>query len=508
MSFLRTDIEIQEADVPYALDLLRRINELKPQGRKLDDYFREGNRSYFAFLQFYLYSQCRIFSQFKNYKKYADTKKAHYGWLSEVIIFSVHLLFLAVTALELLRISISPPRVVTFTSDFLDSQTQINPRLRNVHAYFKKHKISYTEVLHVTTLKNFIINCLRRHRPSVYYEALEFIARFRPLPYTYHKKLQELEDVKLDTFNNEEKPLVRSLLREAVKRFYVYQRLVSILRRFLRYSGVELYISVDDPRYLYELLAACREENIPTHVFQHSNYDYLTGLFTISPEQYIFPDHYYTWNRYWEKRVVEISSFFALHKAAIKIGGCSFANKTAKPQIRATNNFTGPNIKVLVPFEVSLRSDHIREYMKLFLSDGRIEVLFLLRGTVAQITRQMQIDKYFETELQNSPHLHVMEPEQRKEALEQSDVVAGVYSGFLDESIELGIPIAVFKTNFVNVNRLDKDDLASLIDLETGSIYKQLFRAAKTDQALLRERCRRVGEGEMDINETLRQILN
>ncbi len=80
-------------------------------------------------------------------------------------------------------------------------------------------------------------------------------------------------------------------------------------------------------------------------------------------------------------------------------------------------------------------------------------------------------------------------------AIGKADVVAGVYSGFLDEVIEMGLPVCVLDTEYVNINRLDKDDLAILVEMKNNGIFEKLRSAKSTSSEVLQERKNRISEG-------------
>ncbi|MCF7815426.1 MAG: hypothetical protein K9M10_00545 [Candidatus Pacebacteria bacterium] len=496
-----------EPNKHYAIDLLTRINALQHNGKDISLAFIEGKYSRWAFQQFFLLSQIEEFSKTKDFSNYIKRRKPRYGTISIffVILFEVVTVFF--TILQIMYVRIHRPRVITFSSDFLDASTHLNPRLRNIYSYFHAKNISYVEILHVTTVRNFLINIWKRGGLSIYLEAFNTVSR----AWTFVSRKTNADDfvkeLDLQNIHEDERKFVEYLIAEAVEKIQVAKINSVIIQAFLRFSGVREYVSADDFRYIPELLLACEREHIPSYVFQHSNFGYLTGMYLLPPQIYIFPLIFFTWNAYWKRRIKEISPFFSEYGSRIEIGGRSFTPAQPVQVIRKKLDSTRDSISVLIPYEVSVSRDQIIPYTSQLLGDSRIRIFFVLRGTIDQIDYGMQLDKYFTSEHQKSPQLVVVEPSGRQGAVENCNVIAGVYSGFLDESIETGVPICVFMTDFLTVNRLDEDNLASTIDYVQGNIYDQLRSACMTPDHILSERRERVHSGTVDIRKTLQRIL-
>lgn len=495
-----------EQDRQYALKLLVQLNALTRDGTLIGDCFQQDGYSGWAFQQFFLFDQLQTFSAIRDLDRYRAFRSPRHGILSWVGLRALDVFLVFATGIEMLAARLQRPEVMLFSSDFLDANALPHPRMRNIHTYLADRHVPYTEIMHLTTVRSLFKNIGKRRRLGIYLEAFVSLARLRHVIGGRSAAERFVAKVDLNGFGGAEREFVRLILIEAVERVRISRTSASLVRAFFRFIGVRCYVSVDDFRFIPELLLACEEVGIPSYVFQHSNFGYLTGVFSLPAHMYIFPTVFFTWNAYWLKRIPEISPFFAHYAGRIRIGGRSYtpAAPVYAPRALAPDK---KSLSVLVPYEVSVRKDQVDSYMDALLADTRITVLFLLRGTVEQIDYAMQLDKYFRPEHRASPRLVVIEPAGRAEALRTCDAVAGVYSGFLDESIESGVPVCVFATNFPVVNRLDEDGLATLVDRARGDLYNQLLQAYRTPAAVLEERRERVTVGTGDIRAILDSLI-
>ncbi len=496
-----------EPDRRYIVDFVSRINALEIEGRNINSIFQEGNaHSWWAFQQFFIFTQVEWFSSAGDIEKYFAEQKLRHGVISRILVASFYLLVIFATVVAVIGARLRNSRVVTFSSDFLDASPLPNPRMRNIYLFLHENNISYVEILHITSMSSFFKNICRRKTLSIYLEAFYIFAQVYNLFKRRSQMREIVENFDLSEFIGSEKKLAHFILEQAILRIEMSKTSVFLFQKLLRFLNAKNFLSVDDFRYIPELILACEHEKVHTHVFQHSNFGFLTGVFTLPPASYVFPSTFYTWSTYWQKRIQEISPFFAYYGKRILTGGRSFTPAQPTQIVRAAAVGKKNPLVVLVPYEVSVSKNQISPYMGALLSDPRIHVLFLPRGTIDQIDRSSQIEKYFDGKYWDSPQLRIIETSRREEAMRNCDLVAGVYSGFLDESLETGVPVCVFKTDFMNVNRLDTDNLATLIDLEKGDMYSQLLAAYHTPDDVLQERRKRVSEGVVDIKETLRKI--
>ncbi len=498
---------VKAPDRRYTVDLLAKVNSLMSDGKPLREYFMRGAYSLWSMQQFYLFTQIEIFSKSKNFSSYVDEITPRHGIISRLRLGFFDAIVVLVSGIGVVAARFGAPVVLIFSSDFLNASPFPNPRLRTIYVALKERSVLFVELFHITTMAAFFRNIIRYRRVGMYREAVATLARLTSSLGARRKAQRLVATLDLRLFTEEEQDFVRSLIIKTVLRAEESRSSIPMFRALFRFLGVTTYLSVDDFRYIPELMIACEEAGIPTYVFQHSNFGYLTGLFTEPPSVYVFPTMYYTWNRYWLRRVQEISPFFAAHQERIQVGGRSFTPATPMTVQRSMAEGDKNPLVVLMPCEVTTTSHQVMPYVDAMLTDGRIQILLMLRGSVEQINAEMQVTKYVPEAQRHSPQLILMESSQRDEALRQCDVVAGVYSGFLDETLETGLPVCILKTDFININRLDTDNLATLIDIDKGDVYTQLLGAYHTPDWVLKERRDRVSAGAGDINTTLERIV-
>lgn len=493
-------------DMRFVVDLVGRINALQKDGKELHHHFMEGKYSLWSFEQYFLVSQIKAYSKSKKFPVYKKKRTPRRGVLGYIASFCFNIIVCVVTLIGVLSIFFRRIEVVTFSSDFLNADKRPTPRLRNIYNFFDAEHVSFIEILHVTSVSSFFKNLPKRSHPGVYFEGFSILANILTFIERRDARNRILQGVDLRSMSEDETKLVRLLLTEAADRIVSLRMTTILYSYFLKWTGADAFVAVDDFRYVPDIMLACERVDIPTHIFQHSNFGFLPGMYLLPSEMYIFPTKFYTWNKYWERRVKEVSAYFNHYADRIEIGGRSFSPLQPPLVERAEPTGEKTTIKVLIPYEVSLRSDYIAPYIEAMLKDERITILFVLRGTIDQIDPTMQVNQYVPEALRGNPRFVVMSPMDREKAIRACDVIAGVYSGFLDESVETGVPIAIFKTPFINVNRLDTDDLAGLIDLEKGDVFLQFVKAYEIPNATLADRRRRVTEGTKDITQTLRTI--
>lgn len=494
-------------DIRYTVELIKKINTLTKDGIQLSTYFHEDAYSLWSFQQSFLVTQVKEYSTTRNFNTFIKRRISRLGLLGSLFKAGFNTIVIGITLLGVASTFFRKITVVTFSSDFLNADKKPTPRLRNIYNFFEKEKVSFIEILHITSTRSFFKNLPQRSHLGVYFEAFTLCAYIGTL-FSRRRIIQKfIQGMDFSSFEGEEKRFVQYVVREAVLKIVVQKNSVVLLEWFFKLVRAKAFVSVDDFRYVPLLMLACERVSTPTHVFQHSNFGWLPSMYLLAPDAYIFPTKFYTWNTYWTLRVKEISPYFNHYASRISVGGRSFTPLQPPVVERDEPTKEKESIKVLIPYEVSLTSEYIQPYIEQMLSDTRITILFVLRGTIDQIDHTMQIHQYVPVRERGNPRFVVVDPKNRENAIRACDVIAGVYSGFLDESVETGVPICIFETPFFYVNRLDTDNLASLIDISKGDLFEQFVTAYKTPNTILKKRRERVTEGSMNIDVTLAKIV-
>jgi len=492
-----------DVDIQYSINFLKRVNGLKIGNTPINDFLLRGEHSLWSIQQYFLLSHIKEFSVSKNFDVFRQTREIDVSLLTRMNIVVVNTFILMISFLAIMKLYICRPRILIFCSDILKHGTKFNPRLFVTLNTLEEEGERYLEIVHTVGGRKVITNFLKFRRLVFYFESTHILYSLLHGTREKRKDREIIETIDLDSFETFEKDFVRHLLEEAFENVRISEFKTSMLERILAHGSIRSFISIDDVRYINEILIACKKCGILSYIFQHSNFDYLIGLENLPPQSYVFPDIFLVWNSYWLHRVPEISSVYALYKDRLQIGGRQYSFTpgacTPPPHENKTQCIT-----VLIPYEVNVTREHVRPYMKALLQNEKIEVYFLMRD---DFEKKLQKEKYFSaTEIQN-PRLHLVSSQEKATALAQSDVVAGVYSGFLDESIEMCKPVAILKTDYPTINQLDNSGLAVCIDLGEGALFEQLRILQGTTQNILRERRERFTVGGGDPRRSVLEII-
>ncbi len=494
-----------EVDIAYSLNFLRKINNLTINGKSIDTHFVENEYSLWSFQQFFLLAQIKEFSKYKNYEKYVSVSGKAVPLLKKIKALLMDILMLTVSFCAILKMYFCRPKVLLFCSDILKANTRFNPRIYNLFLVLERERIPYIEIIHTVGGMKLLTNLLSLRRLVIYSES------FNILSLLFKKNRERIDDYKiiqginLDAFNELERPFVLSLLKSAFDNVHISKFKIKLLRRVFKLNNFHSFVTIDDVRHTNEIIVACKEEGILSCLYQHSNFDYLIGLDELPPEEYIFPDIFYVWNTYWLHRIPELSSLYRYYKDRLKVGGRAYEFSLCPCEEKVKNKKTEGTVSVLLPFEVNLNQAQVRPYVRAMLQDARIRVFFSIRN---DFDRTMQLEKYFTEDTIHNPNLTIFESTEKAKIIEHIDVVAGVYSGFLDESIEMCKPVALLKTDYPTLNRLDEIGMATVVDVEKGDLYAQLLAIAETPHIVLMERRSKFVSGAGDAQVSLLEVIS
>jgi hypothetical protein len=492
----------REVDIVYSLDLLRKVNAITVQDIPIPQYFNAVSPSAWATKQFFLLSQIKEFSRYKNFSIFSEARRVRdsRGGMIGIFVsrcFIILSSLIAVAVLILRRVS-----VMTFEADRVRPGTRLSPRLYRIFEILREKHVGYMESVHATSGMNLIRNAWARRRPVLYLEAIDTLYSF--LPKQHRKNILVLEQCNLSALNSEEADFVRELLVKTAAAVHESVFRVRVLTHILRNSFVQEFISIDDFRYMHEIIEAARLSGVRSHIFQHSNFDYLMGLDQLSPVSYPFPDRFYTWNAYWCDRIPEISPLFNYYKERLQIGARTYLFEDTYSLKQKDPIQSGDTISVLIPYEISLTASQIRPYIEALTRDTRIEVVLQLRSDV---DKDEQIEKYCGSIQGYSTKVHTSTLRDKTAAFERAHVVLGVYSGFLDEALEVCRPVGIFACEYPIFNPLVPLGLAESVAEKCGELYEKLLRIANTPPAELLRRREYVRRGAGDLKETFSSIL-
>lgn len=496
-------VHIMEVDIPYSLRLLKKLNALTLEGKQIGEYFPEGEYSLWSIQQYFLLAQIKQYSEYKDFETYARTKS-----LVKISIFSImkrmlmNAFILVISFLAVCKMHFAKTTVLIFSSDILKPGTRYNPRLFATFTELENRNVSYMEFIHTVGGAKILFNFFRLRRLVFYSESINILIAFLRALRIQKRFKVPFDSLDLSGFSDSERRFVLDLLNESVHNMEVSRDKIRLLGRMVQHTSLRSFIAIDDVRHVHEIIAACRGASIESCVYQHSNFDYLTGLDELPPAQYIFPDTFFVWNEYWKNRIPELSPLYAHYKDRLVVGGRAYLFTPGECGERKTSHDSILN--VAVPYEVNVNRADIRPYIQAMLASPHLRVFLLLRG---DFERELQLTKYLALEHREHPRLTIIEPGEKEKVLDHIDVVAGVYSGFLDEAIERCIPVGVFQTSYPLFNDLVAGNIADAVNLKGDDLSVQFKQIAHTPQSTLTERRSVFMKGAGSAKQSLDYIL-
>ena len=488
-------------DTQYAISLLERLNNIKVGHRSIYEMFmtKEGLSSW-SFQQFSLREEIKRFSRNKNFADFIKGEKSASLWQNTKT-FLLQILALIISLYFIVKILILRTKILTYSPDVLKGGTRLEARMIGVYKELKQMGASYGEVAHTLLDKTFLKNIITRRRAVFYLESLNFL----PLPFRRcDKTLVEetiLSNISLEAFSEEEKKLAFYLINKYSLRSRESLRITSMLRTLFSLTAISLLITIDDVRYYNELLTACKKLGIKTVAFQHSNFDYFSGLDKLPASTYIFPDIFYVWNGYWHKRILELSPLFRHFESRLRIGGRTndFVLKEVLPKTASIDG----KISVLIPYEVNVDKGEFNLLIQKLTEDNRLRVVFKGRRDIEEYK---QIEAYGLKDMIKNGKV-IFKSDMTDVELSEIDVVIGVYTTLIDEMIEREKPVIMIKTDYLVFNDLASAGLAVSVPIRSSEIFQAIEQAANMPIEELARRRKVFTENTGDMNEVLKSLL-
>ncbi|MEK7531798.1 MAG: hypothetical protein AAB545_02640 [Patescibacteria group bacterium] len=490
-------------DIPYALDLLKRINGITineaPIYSFFSKYYNGDAHSFWASQMFSLFGDIKAFSAEKNFEKFlsGEMKNTFLHFLKYTIALCTSFV---ISMLFLLKVKMRGYRVLVYSPDKLKKGTNKDPRLFQIYPVFDEEKISYGEVIHTLLNREFLENLFKRKRLVFYLESLSLPFFFLRNRKKEEKYRNELLKASLAHFSKEELPFVHYILEKYLKRCLLSEFRIAFFSRMLREGGVKELLTIDDARYANELIVGARMSGVKVSMFQHSNFDYFYGLDALPPSLYAFHDTFFMWNDYWLARIQELSPLFSFHKSRLKIGGRMYEYA---PKIRGHTPALKEELTILIPYEVNVDKSEIREFLQKVLSCPGTKVLFKVR---ADMPLEKQANEYGIDSKGNDRRTQVLTT-LSDEIYASVHLVLGVYSGLLDEMVERGIPVVLLKTSYPLMNDLSAGGMTGSLSIEENNMCEKLRSVVQVSQTELLSRRERFMKGTGDARSVVREIL-
>ncbi len=434
-------------DLKRALKQLAKLNKVRYRNNPLSSFVLYGKYNVWHCFQVTL-----LFNELRTGKD-AHTSFSLLGYCR---VFLLHIFLAAYSFFSVVFLVISKRRVGVYSVDKVSSKTSRNDmRLESVYTFLDENSIKYVEFFHTIPSKTSIINIFKRLRPAIYLESIDFV--FSILSFFHilkpEEKVKESDLIYPQNISKKEKELFEPIILSYLNRipFFIFR--VKILTKIIKLSNIKTLFTIDDVRNYYELILACKLNNIPTYAFQHGHFTkYHVGYLTNDSfsGEIIKPDVLYLWSEYWKDELKRLGTYFTddeLHVAAQE-------REVKSSQVGKINN----KIRVLIPYESEIPREEVLHFIDALKNCSNIQLIFKVKPGVS---KKEQLDEYNLT-----GDTSVLILEDMKEAIAQVDVAVGVYSTLLYDLIAYEKPIALLKTSSDYGEGMVANDLADWLNLE------------------------------------------
>jgi hypothetical protein len=479
-------------DLPYELGLLKRIENVSVDGVQISEYPLFGKYSYWhRFVQFVFSSDIRRFSatrSFAGYQAGEGGRSVHVSLKG----FIVSGFGIAMTSVGWIFARMARPQVIVFGIDRMsDVEHSADFRIRGLHAFLQKNKISFIECFHTVFNISFLKNIFLRGRFALYLESLD--ARFalmRRLGIAPKRHDPELKG--LEAFSEEERKFVSYVVKKYIGEQALIEYRVKKLSRFIHDSGAKAIWMIDDARYYHDVALAAKVEGIPSYAFQHGHFTPYHVGWLKEPKtslEYPRPDTLVVWSDYWKKELLRLGGVFPDN--ALAVGGYtehafSFTTEPAK------------NLTLLIPHETDSPKEEVRAHIESVLQAlPDVEVYIKLRP---DHSRDVQVSLYGAI----SAHTRVHFVSDVRELTVRPSAVLGVYSSFLYDMVRSKVPVAIMETSMDYGKGMVENGLADVLPKNDP---KAIERISATALDVLKQRAQSLNS-EAVFSDTLSDIAH
>lgn len=473
-------------DYPYALELLKKINNFVLGSPQIARHFQYGPYTLWAFSQQ---------SIFEDIKRFSATRRVPKEPRFSLKIFLFGGMTALVSFLAAIKMLVGRCQVLVYSVDKVTPPLRCDFRIEGIYRFLNQRNICFGEIFHTMLTRQFVSNLLKRRRAGFYLEAIDVLLA----PFIGRKSLRK--PLNLSLFGSGEGEFVEWLLAKYLRNAMIVRRRVRVLKFLIRLARVKHILTIDDPRYYCEIILAGRQAGVPTYAFQHGRFNkYSVGwiYYNIPTEQCLVPDVFFVWNEYWRVKLLALSPVFKFYAERVKIGGRPSGQVAAIPTEREKDDI----ITVLIPYEVDVDSAELCSYIKAFLGCAETHIIFKTRPGIpekAQI-KELELTPFLDDER------FLVTMNVSREMWGKVDIVAASHSTMLYEAIESCRPVGVLKMKSTQADELVRDNLAEEISLDRD-ICKTVNRIARTEEKELEKRSA-VMKTTISIEETLKKIIS
>lgn len=479
-------------DLPYELDLLRRIEAVSADGVRIGEYPLFERYSYWhRFVQFVFSSDIRRFSATRTFSGYLEGEGGRSARVS-LKGFLVSVFGIAMTSFGWFFARITRPQVIVFGIDRMsDSEHRADFRIRGLHSFLRKNSVPFVECFHTVFNASFLKNIFLRGRFAFYLESLD--ARFALMRrFGFAPKRHDPELSGLEAFSEEEKKFVSYVVKKYVGERELVEYRIKKLSQFIKDSRAKAVWMIDDARYYHDIALAAKAAGVVSYAFQHGHFTSYHVGWLKEPKtslEYPRPDTLVVWSEYWKKELPRLGGVFP--ESALMVSGyvASAFSFTAKP----TQNLT-----LLIPHETDSPKNEVRAHIEGIL--GAVPDAAIYIKLRPDHPRDEQVSFYGDVSANARVHFitHMSELSVRPSA------VLGVYSSFLYDMVRSKIPVAIMETSMDYGKGMIENGLADVLSRsDSGAVV----RIAATSSEVLVSRAERL-ESDRVFADTLFDIAH
>lgn len=474
----------KNSDKEVALSRLTDLNTQKIAGVELWRYFIKDDVSFWSFFQ------TQLFNEFKGdiTNKRAESNIS----VLEKIKVGLYFLFMAtVSAAEVIRSFFYRSSVLIFGIDIYSQNTGFDPRIEKLYEYCQKNNLNFISLLHSRIDNRIAKNFLNRKRPSIYLELFKHLYLILKPFLRKNFKININKELK-------DKNLIDKYIEKAECSAFLVNCL-SLLFKFLKPKQIWC---IDDSRNVHEIIIAARRNQISIYLFQHGRFHrYLPGFryLNIPAEFCLLPNRFFAWSEFWKKELVSTSQLYSKNQNIISAcGRSSNFGITKKIELDSLVSKDG-KIIILIPHEVDAEHSQVKKYIYKLLKDKRIIVWYKIR---ADQSVKIQIEHALLDEFINKDNF-IVKTSLSDDDLRKVNFVAGTYSTYLYEMLEIGLSVCIFRTSKTEAYDLVENNFAFLLADDVDDIYSAFYESQRDKK--IKNNFDMVVKN--DITETLRSLI-
>ena len=482
-------------DFKHSLEVLQKLNAVTLDGVPLINAFFIGSYNIWHTYQ------SRLFALIQEHDFKKDvTLKSGEGARLGLRWFIAGMVSVTLSVVALLILILCRKKVLVYSVDKAHSRFGSDTRLDDVYQSLKKNRLPFTECFHTFLGRDFRRNILKRKRPALYLESLDFIYDVLAVLHIVAPPMK-IDTARLDMshFEDErEKAFALTLIEAYVHRTRIFKFKNRILSRVLSMTSVTYLFGTDDPRAYFELLLACKENGIACSVFQHGSITkYHVGWLHAlhATGDVIKPDKIFVWSNFWKEELLRLGTYYTPEE--IEVSGAPEALR-----MHVSEKVTHEGIRILVPHERAASKEEVRQYILRFIACGA-KVFFKVRPGV---DGSLQLREYsFEKNTWGESFVVI---DTLEGILNEIDFVAGTYSTFLYDMVAYGKLVICMKTKVDYGEGMLVNDLVEPLDIH-DDVCAKLHSFLDIPHEKLDQRKERLFEtGGKRMEDTLDKLLS